>query len=36
MTGTPKGVGPVKTGDRYVGKVFDGDKLLVAGSWVVK
>ncbi len=36
MSGTPKGVGPVKTGDCYLGKVFDKDKLLVEGSWVVK
>jgi len=36
MTGTPKGVGPVKSGDRYLGKIFDKDKLLVEGSWVVK
>ncbi len=36
MTGTPKGVGPVKRGDRYVGKIFSNDKLLVEGSWSVK
>jgi 2-keto-4-pentenoate hydratase/2-oxohepta-3-ene-1,7-dioic acid hydratase in catechol pathway len=36
MTGTPKGVGPVKSGDRHLGKIFDKDKLLVEGSWVVK
>jgi 2-keto-4-pentenoate hydratase/2-oxohepta-3-ene-1,7-dioic acid hydratase in catechol pathway len=36
MTGTPKGVGPVKSGDRYLGKIFDRDKLLVEGSWVVR
>lgn len=36
MTGTPKGVGAVVSGDRYLGKVFDGDRLLVEGSWVVK
>jgi 2-keto-4-pentenoate hydratase/2-oxohepta-3-ene-1,7-dioic acid hydratase in catechol pathway len=36
MTGTPKGVGPVKSGDRYLGRIFDKDKLLVEGSWVVK
>lgn len=36
MTGTPKGVGPVVSGDRYLGKIFDGDRLLVQGSWVVK
>lgn len=36
MTGTPKGVGAVKPGDRYLGKIFEKDKLLVQGSWVVK
>lgn len=36
MTGTPKGVGPVKAGDRYHGKIFVGDKLIVEGSWVVQ
>ena len=36
MTGTPKGVGPVKAGDRYHGKIFENDKLLVEGTWVVK
>jgi len=36
MTGTPKGVGPVNPGDRYTGKIFEKDKLIVEGSWVVK
>jgi len=36
MTGTPKGVGPVKTGDRYLGRIFEQNKLIVEGSWVVK
>ena len=35
MTGTPEGVGQVFSGDRFNGKVFDNDKLLVEGSWVV-
>lgn len=35
MTGTPSGVGPVIAGDRYVGRVFDGDRLLVEGVWTV-
>ena len=29
MTGTPKGVGPVVMGDRYVGKIFNRDRLLI-------
>ncbi len=36
MTGTPKGVGPVVSGDKYQGKIFDGDRLLVQGAWLVK
>ena len=34
MTGTPKGVGPVNSGDRYLGKVFEKEKLVVQGYWV--
>jgi len=36
MTGTPKGVGPLHPGDRFIGKIFEKEKLIVAGSWVVK
>jgi len=36
MTGTPAGVGPVHTGDRFTGKIFDGDELLIEASWVVR
>ena len=36
MTGTPKGVGPVSSGDKYLGKIFEKEKLIVQGSWVVK
>jgi 2-keto-4-pentenoate hydratase/2-oxohepta-3-ene-1,7-dioic acid hydratase in catechol pathway len=36
MTGTPKGVGPVNAGDKYLGKIFENEKLIVEGSWVVK
>jgi len=36
MTGTPKGVGPVNAGDRYLGKIFEREKLIAEGSWVVK
>jgi 2-keto-4-pentenoate hydratase/2-oxohepta-3-ene-1,7-dioic acid hydratase in catechol pathway len=36
MTGTPKGVGPVNSGDRYLGKIFESEKLIVEGSWLVK
>jgi len=36
MTGTPKGVGPVKAGDHYLGKIFANDRLVIEGIWVVK
>jgi 2-keto-4-pentenoate hydratase/2-oxohepta-3-ene-1,7-dioic acid hydratase in catechol pathway len=36
MTGTPRGVGPVKRGDQYVGKIHTNDTLLVEGAWTVK
>jgi 2-keto-4-pentenoate hydratase/2-oxohepta-3-ene-1,7-dioic acid hydratase in catechol pathway len=36
MTGTPRGVGPVKRGDQYVGKILTNDTLLVEGAWTVK
>ena len=34
MTGTPAGVGPVYPGDRFTGKIFENDDLIVEGSWV--
>ena len=36
MSGTPKGVGPVKPGDAFAGKIFEKEKLVVEGFWVVK
>jgi 2-keto-4-pentenoate hydratase/2-oxohepta-3-ene-1,7-dioic acid hydratase in catechol pathway len=36
MTGTPKGVGPLISGDRFLGKLFSGDKLLLEQQWIVK
>lgn len=35
MSGTPKGVSTYTIGDRFVGQIFCGDKLLVESSWVV-
>lgn len=35
MTGTPAGVGPLKPGDRFVGRVFEDDTLLVEADWLV-
>lgn len=36
MTGTPKGVGPVNSGDKYLGKIIENNLTIVEGSWVVK
>lgn len=35
MTGTPAGVGPLTAGDRFAGKIFDKDRLIVEAAWVV-
>jgi 2-keto-4-pentenoate hydratase/2-oxohepta-3-ene-1,7-dioic acid hydratase in catechol pathway len=34
MSGTPKGVGNYKVGDKFVGRIFSGDTLLVESSWL--
>jgi len=34
MTGTPAGVGPVHAGDRFTGKIFENEDLVIEGSWV--
>lgn len=36
MTGTTKGVGPINVGDEFCGKIFEKERLIVEGSWVVK
>ena len=36
MSGTPKGVVPIKSCDKFNGKIFEKGKLLVEGFWVVK
>jgi 2-keto-4-pentenoate hydratase/2-oxohepta-3-ene-1,7-dioic acid hydratase in catechol pathway len=36
LSGTPKGVGEVVAGDRFHGKVFAGDALLVEKAWTVR
>ena len=33
MTGTPKGVGQVQAGDRFVGRVLAGSEVLVSAEW---
>jgi 2-keto-4-pentenoate hydratase/2-oxohepta-3-ene-1,7-dioic acid hydratase in catechol pathway len=36
MTGTPKGVGQVQPGDRFVGSVLSGEQVLVSGEWTAE
>ncbi len=36
MSGTPKGVGPINSGDKFIGKIFEKEKLIVENSWTVK
>ncbi len=33
MCGTPKGSGPINPGDKFIGRIFDKEKLIVEGSW---
>lgn len=35
MSGTPKGVGTYKINDKFEGKIYIEDKLLITTSWVV-
>ena len=36
MTGTPQGVGRIRAGDEFIGKITAGDTQLVAGRWVAQ
>lgn len=36
MTGTPKGVGELFADDCFVGRIFDGETLLIEKKWIVK
>ena len=36
MTGTPAGVGPVQTGERFHGRVLDGERELISGAWLAQ
>ncbi len=36
MTGTPKGVGEIHKNDKFVGKIFSKQDLLVEKLWIVK
>ena len=35
MTGTPKGVGQINSGDKFLGKIIEKEKIIVEDSWVV-
>ena len=36
MTGTPSGVGAVRAGERFHGRVLDGEHELVGGAWLAQ
>jgi len=36
MSGTPKGVGNYSIGDKFVGRIYEGERLLVESSWRVQ
>jgi 2-keto-4-pentenoate hydratase/2-oxohepta-3-ene-1,7-dioic acid hydratase in catechol pathway len=35
MSGTPKGVGTYQVGDKFVGKVYEDNTLLLESTWIV-
>lgn len=36
MTGTPKGVGTYNVGDKFVGKIYEKETLLLEVTWIVQ
>ena len=36
MTGTPAGVGEIRTGERFEGRVLDRYKQLVTATWIAQ
>jgi len=36
MTGTPKGIGTFKVGDKFVGKIYIGEELIINKEWFVE
>ncbi|ABM03219.1 fumarylacetoacetate (FAA) hydrolase [Psychromonas ingrahamii 37] len=36
MTGTPKGVGELFENDHFIGRIFQGDTLLIEQHWIVE
>ncbi|MCG6202262.1 fumarylacetoacetate hydrolase family protein [Psychromonas antarctica] len=35
MTGTPKGVGELFCGDRFMGRMYNGEQLIIEKCWIV-
>ncbi|MEZ0323132.1 MAG: fumarylacetoacetate hydrolase family protein [Hydrogenothermaceae bacterium] len=35
MTGTPKGIGEFEVGDKFIGQIWEGDRLIVEAIWKV-
>jgi len=36
MTGTPSGVGQVQAGERFVGRILSGDRVLASAEWTAE
>jgi 2-keto-4-pentenoate hydratase/2-oxohepta-3-ene-1,7-dioic acid hydratase in catechol pathway len=36
MTGTPKGVGQVQTGDRFIGRIISDGRILISQEWLAE
>ena len=36
MTGTPAGVGAIHSGERFHGRVLDGERELISGAWLAQ
>lgn len=36
MSGTPKGVNTYSRGDHFIGRIYDGETLVVESSWIVQ
>ena len=36
MTGTPAGVGAIRPGERFEGRILSGGEVLVSASWVAR
>lgn len=36
MSGTPSGVGVIKSGDKFVGEIYIGDEKILSKTWIAK